>query len=397
MTKKLILLVTLLLVSIPNIVSLSFDFAQDSELVELSNYAFAQSVDTAWVRRYNGPGNGEDRATAIAVDDSGNVSVTGYSYSSGTVYDYATIKYLPNGDTAWVRRCNGSANSGDWAYAIAVDGFGNVYVGGGSGTMKYDPSGNQLWIGSWGGSDIALDTSYVYVIENDAYITIKYKSNGDTAWVRRYNGPENHRDEARAITVDDSGNVYVTGGSYDEWWRNPDYATIKYDSLGNEVWVRRYNGPTNGNPPDFATAIVVDDSGNVYVTGRSYSSGTDYDYCTIKYVQTGTGIKDETENGGKPSEFALSQNYPNPFNPNTTIQFRVGRLEFREPIRTTLSIYNILGQKVRTLVDEDKVFGECRIIWDGKDDSGKEVRSGIYFYLLKTKDYKESKKMILLK
>ena len=122
--------------------------------------AFAQIVDTAWVRRYNGPGNGGDEANAIAVDDSGSVYVTGKSWGSGTGNDYATIKYLPNGDTAWVRRYNGPANSGDLAHAIAVDDSGNAYVTGISA---------QAALPEW---------------EED-YITIKYHPDGDTAWIRR--------------------------------------------------------------------------------------------------------------------------------------------------------------------------------------------------------------------
>src|SRR3989304_8951188 len=147
--------------------------------------AIGQSVDAAWVRRYNGPGDSSDYASAITVDGSGNVYVTGYSTGSGTYYDYATIKYYSNGDTAWVRRYNGPGNGYDEAYAIAVDGSGNVYV-----------TGQSIGSGTY----------------ND-YATIKYYSNGDTAWVRRYNGPGNVDDVAYAIAVDGSGCVYVTGWS----------------------------------------------------------------------------------------------------------------------------------------------------------------------------------------
>jgi hypothetical protein len=117
-----------------------------------------------------------------------------------------------------------------------------------------------------------------------------------------------------------------------------------------------------------------------------------------------------------PNTFHLYQNYPNPFNPTTRIQFRVQSLEFREPnhttqeevvggsrfmvhspVHTTLTIYNILGQKVRTLVDEPKEAGRYEAIWYGKDEDGKEVASGIYFYQLKIADYCEIKKMILVK
>jgi flagellar hook assembly protein FlgD len=67
------------------------------------------------------------------------------------------------------------------------------------------------------------------------------------------------------------------------------------------------------------------------------------------------------------------------------------------PIHTTLKVYNVKGQLVRTLVDEEKLSGNYNIIWDGKDNSGKEVSSGIYFYQLKTKDYTDTKKMVLVR
>ena len=98
-----------------------------------------------------------------------------------------------------------------------------------------------------------------------------------------------------------------------------------------------------------------------------------------------------------PSNYTLAQNYPNPFNPTTTIQFKIRRLEFGEPIPTALTIYNILGQKVRALLEKELLPGKYESVWDGRDDKGKEVSSGIYFYQLKTGDFISTKKMVLLK
>ncbi|KPK97816.1 MAG: hypothetical protein AMJ90_10250 [candidate division Zixibacteria bacterium SM23_73_2] len=269
------------------------------------------------VRRYNGPGNSYDGTSALAVDGSGNVYVTGYSYGNGTDNDYATIKYDAEGNELWVRRYNGPGNSYDAAIALVVDDSGNVYVTGGSygsgtfsdyGTIKYDPEGNELWVRRYNGPGnyydvvhaIAVDDSNnVYVTGNSVgegterdYATIKYDPEGNELWVKRYNGLGDGYDEAYAIAVDGSGNVYVTGYSFSG---GTDYATIKYDTEGNEIWVKRYNGP--GNDFDWARAIAVDGSGNVYVTGLSYGNGTDNDYATIKYDAEGNEVWVRRYNG----------------------------------------------------------------------------------------------------
>jgi hypothetical protein len=109
------------------------------------------------------------------------------------------------------------------------------------------------------------------------------------------------------------------------------------------------------------------------------------------------GEEEETEN--LPQSFELFQNYPNPFNPATLISFNVYGSQFmvHKPIPTTLKIYNVLGQLVRTLVDREMMPGEYQISWDGKDNSGKEVVSGIYFYQLKVKELTTTRKMVLLR
>jgi hypothetical protein len=114
-----------------------------------------------------------------------------------------------------------------------------------------------------------------------------------------------------------------------------------------------------------------------------------------------------TEDNSVPQNFSLAQNYPNPFNPSTSVQFMVngrqkkaadgGQWTADSPIPTTLKIYNVRGQLVRILVNEPKISGTYEVIWDGKDDRGEGVSSGVYFYKLKAGDYSETKKMILMK
>ena len=249
------------------------------------------SNEPLWVARYNGPGNGDDRANAIAVDDSGNVYVTGSSAG-----DYATIKYGPDGTEQWVAQYNGPASGSDSAYALAVDGSGNVYVTGrslGSGTgsdyatIKYDPNGTEQWVAQYdSGSayDLAVDASGNVYVAGGSYTTIKYgPDSNEPLWVADYDGPGSGDDAAYALAVDASGNVYVTGSSYGGSGTHSNYTTVKYGPDGSQQWVVHYDGPATGDIWDYDSAydIAVDGSGNVYVTGTS--GDIEDDYATIKY------------------------------------------------------------------------------------------------------------------
>ncbi len=124
----------------------------------------------------------------------------------------------------------------------------------------------------------------------------------------------------------------------------------------------------------------------------------------------------DSEEDQRPITFVLFQNYPNPFNAATIIQYTIGSGQTKAADRglvlseveglptadgpfthVTLKIYNILGQHVRTLVDEPKQAGNYKVTWDGNDDKGKNLVSGIYFYQLTAGNYKQTKKMTLLK
>ena len=107
----------------------------------------------------------------------------------------------------------------------------------------------------------------------------------------------------------------------------------------------------------------------------------------IEYLQT------DTENELIPLATKLEGNYPNPFNPTTTINFSLAK----DAKNANLEIYNIKGQKVITLVDEKLDAGYYSVVWDGKDDKGKNVTSGIFLYMMKADKYTSTRKMILLK
>ena len=101
---------------------------------------------------------------------------------------------------------------------------------------------------------------------------------------------------------------------------------------------------------------------------------------------------DRRAQSAKPKSFLLSQNYPNPFNTETMISFA---LPHSSDVK--IEIFNILGQKVRDLVDEEVSAGYKQVVWDGRDNAGKPVASGVYLYQLKAGSFKEAKRMILLK
>ncbi len=269
-----------------------------------------------WAARYDGTAGDEDVAQAIAVDASGNVYVTGksdngkpitnpaetpYGTSDEHEYAYATVKYDSSGKQLWAARYDSPGRVDDIAWAIAVDGSGNVYVTGSSGgnyaTIKYDSGGNQLWLAPYGNSTNSIDgavavavdgSGNVYVtgtIQNNI-VTIKYNSQGEQLWTDAYEG------KAKAMALDSSGHVYVAGQSGGMLavgkYIDGKFATIKYDTAnGNRLWVAGFSGPSSGNGE--VAAIALDASGNVYVTGSAWSprSYLDNSYATVKYDTAG--------------------------------------------------------------------------------------------------------------
>jgi hypothetical protein len=154
-----------------------------------------------------------------------------------------------------------------------------------------------------------------------------------------------------------------------------------------------YDGPENSF--DQAIRVRVDRFNNVYVAGRSGELFENWGaYTLIKYTQTSAVSVDEKE-PKIPQDYYLSQNYPNPFNPTTTIRYTISKSDF-----TTLTVYNLAGQEITTLVNEKKPAGEYEVQFNAND-----LPSGVYFYRLQVGDpstgsgpgFTETKKLVLLK
>ncbi|MCK4223612.1 MAG: T9SS type A sorting domain-containing protein [candidate division Zixibacteria bacterium] len=123
-----------------------------------------------------------------------------------------------------------------------------------------------------------------------------------------------------------------------------------------------------------------------YTRGKGTFGNESYAMVNLKAV----GSVSSTPN--LPMNLSLSQNYPNPFNPDCEIRYALPK-----DAEVTLSVYNVLGQKIKTLVDEFQAAGHKTVHWDGTDEDGNKVASGIYFYRIKAGDFTEAKKMILMK
>ncbi|RPI12635.1 MAG: T9SS C-terminal target domain-containing protein [Ignavibacteriae bacterium] len=408
-----------------------------------------------WTQRFNGSGSNGDDATAIVLDQEGNVYITGCALISGLFPDYCTIKYNPSGIQQWISFYNGPNNDFDYANSIALDGSGNVYITGKSKamgtfdycTVKYNGSGVFQWAQRYtsasdyddvakvikvGNNDDILVTGSIRTYQTDYdYCTIKYNSSGVQQWLKTYNGPENGNDNATDLKIDDQGNVYVTGVVAG------DFCTIKYNITGVQQWLIRYNGPGNGN--DIANSIAIDQQENLYVCGKSKGTNSGYEFCTIKYnssgvqqwVQRYTGqgygggdgmsvvvdtflnvyvsgsdfnsalnsfdfctIKYTQQVGLTPISIEIPNKYF--LSQNYPNPFNPSTLiEFSIPknnVHIRLSVYNVTGKLITILLDEKLNAGTYKVNFVAEN-----LSTGVYFYKMETGDFIESKKMVKIK
>lgn len=414
---------------------------------------FVAKMDTDgnWLWAANAGGSGDDRGYGIALDDTSNINVTGWFRDNAT---FGSFSLTSNGeDDIFVAKLD---TDGNWLWVNQVGAFGydrgtaivtgnndNIYVTGyfrdtvnfGAYSLtcfenedifvaKLDTDGNWLWAVQAGGS--SLDQGYGIAIDSNenCYVTGRFRdtaafgsysitsngdydifvamlnSDGNWIWVTKAGG--SGYDLGWGITTDIYNEVYLTGsfegtsvfGSYSLTSIGfQDAFVAKIIGIGDWLWVKQIGGVYYDN----GYGIQADNNFNCYLTGQFNATITLDPYTLTSYGENDIfvaklGNPSSIENEIVTAKIELS-NHPNPFNPSTTIGYSI-----QNDSKVDLTIFNIKGQRIKTLVNNNFTKGFHSVIWNGNDETGKAVSSGIYYYKLKINGKTEAvKKCVLLK
>jgi|GEM_PF-2643568 len=333
------------------------------------------------------------------------LDTAGYLYVVGRpekydpwVYDYSYIQKLDpvSGDTLWTK----NQDYGDitWLNDICADDSGRLFtVGFALGyavVAECDAeTGDTLWTRSFEYPFVCpvncqAKGGCLYLVGGTAdFMVAKLRlSDRDTAWVRYYGGSAGGADIGKAVAVDDSGNVYVTGISNNG--NDYDILTVKYDSVGDTAWSARYDGPFHGN--DFGGGCSVDSAGNLFVAGYSRTANG-ADAVLLRYDAGFTGVQQGM--AGPAPRYYLGPAYPNPWRSGRlALEFLLGK-----PGVARLTIYNVAGQRVRTLADGPMPAGLHSIHWDGRNDAGARVSAGVYICRAESGGWRSARKLVVVK
>jgi hypothetical protein len=372
-------------------------------LALFSSTVFAQE---RWIYRYNGPADTSDVSYSIALGADGNLCAAGYSRGIGTESDFTVVSLTDSGVERWVYRYDGPAGAWDGAQSVVTALDGNIYAAGsswGNGTLEdftvvsLTDSGVERWVYRYDGPMSRQDAARsiaigpdgnVYAAGNsvgnggfDDFAVVSLSDSGSVRWVYRYDGPGGGEDLVMSIAVGLDGNLYAAGSGQGETGPN-EFTVVSLKDSGSERWIYRYDGSESGL--DWAASIVMGSDGNLYAAGQSDEIGTSVDFLLVS-LSPEVGVE---EHRVRPflSEFRLPENFPNPFYYSTTISYSL-------PIaaKVTLSIYDITGRLVETLVNYTQQPGIHEVRWDRKQNP-----SGVYFYRFKAGEFEETRKMVVV-
>lgn len=350
-------------------------------------------------------GDGQDDPWSVTSDSENNVYIGGSYRSSSITFDDTTlvntstnfdiylVKFTSEGDFIWARSAVG--DQWDNIDGIAIDDEDNIYITGffRSDSLCFDPVTLHL-----SESDGPNKDMFLLKLDNEGRAQWGTSSEGG-AWIYP-NGIATYGSSTISVTGTFThcafGDTEGFGSTSVTTVHSYDIFTVNYDSSGNDQWAESIGGWYM----DFGQDVHRDGDGNLYLAAFFQSDTVIIDSLTLvndfnsKMIVGKKRIRDvsvthhATES---PKQYFLSA-FPNPFNHRTSISYALNSTSDVE-----LSIYNLQGQHVKSLVHTTQPPGAHSVPWDGTDDTGKDVASGIYFYRLKTDELSKTMKLALIK
>ena len=359
----------------------------------------------------NNKGNqGED---VIETSDGGFV-ITGNQDNNGDNAKAFLRKYSSSGEVLWNNTFS-SSNYNEGISLIEASDSSLVFVGF-SGTshgaykhfmVRTDADGNQIWKKRFGNNTQqslnavceAIDGSFVatgYTNNYDDLYIVKRNREGDQEWEKIIDYSENDdwdTDQGNDIILANDGGFYILGSTnmYPATSGQDDFWLIKTDSDGDTLWT----DVIGGEWWDIGQSLIQIENGNLLLLGttESYTSYPDNQYDTdfwlINYSPDQMNLEDESS---VLTGYKLSNAYPNPFNPTTNIRYDLPVEEI-----VNIAIYDVMGRKIKSLVNTKQVAGYRSITWDATNSFGEQVSAGTYIYTIQAGEFRQTKKMVLLK
>jgi len=356
--------------------------------------------DSLWAKTY-GDTNQQQFTPFVQQTSDGGYIAAGDAFLDGRGQDVYVIKTDSLGDTLWTKTYGGTnydvgesiqqTTDGGYIIVASTYSFGaghpdrDIYL------IKTDSLGDTLWTKIFGGAYLEYGTSVQqtsdggYIVggftEGDAYL-IKTDSLGDTLWTKTF-GESGQTDDITSVRQTTDGGYIIGVGGADIGSGYQDVFLIKTDSLGDALWMGTYGTDSFDN----VGCVRQTSDGGYIVTGYTYYNGN-ADIYLIKLKSEGSGIEEKTTYG----LFTLSPADPNPFTTKTTVRYELPR-----ETDLSISVYNMLGQKVRDLYSGRQASGVYSVSWDGSGNSGEKSSSGIYFLRIEVGGEKASRKVMFVR
>jgi hypothetical protein len=353
--------------------------------------------DTLWTRTFGGVN--DDFGYSLQQTADGGYIITGCTKCMTGAGEVYLIKTDSFGDTLWTRTydnfdidegrsvqqtSDGGYIIAGWTWLWFPETYA-IYL------IKTDSLGSALWTRTYGGSwdegwsvQQTSDEGYI-IAATGAFYLLKTDSIGDIVWTKNCCGANIAAGRSVQQTLD--GGYIITGNS----GSGIDVYLIKTDSLGDTLWTKTFGGVDI----DLGWSVKQTSDEGFIIAGRTGPFLGPWDFYLIKTDANGHVVGMEEDSSSiefKYSRVKLLQNQPNPFNWSTVIEYSLSVSS-----SVTLNIYDLTGRLVKTLVEGPREPGHYSIGWNGKDDAGRQVASGVYFYRLKAGDFVDTKRLILLR